>query len=376
MNLLHGIVSRAPVLCIYKPHPSPLYTGQFLNRNILRRHAIFRDTTHHSLSQSLDTRRSEVNPRDTVGPFTLGVPPTVSNGKKVPKWSELNTTGKVIRTTARTTNLGVILLGAGLSTLLIYSLTSELFSKNSPTVLYGDACEKIKTSLKVARYLHAPLTFHNNPPSAIRPRHRNRHVTSQIFVDSYGNEHMIMTFYVKGSPPSSMSPIDASYLESVANHGQEIWNSLSGSSLQDSVDWMRYTTEDLWNRARDAFKYVSGTPISSSPTNSSFQEEQQRQATKGASQPDERSVWNFAGIFKSLRGSKSGGGSEDVYTEDGRLFTEGEVHADLVRNSEGYFTFRYLLIDIPSTRDRNPLRVFVERGSGVRENEPVMRWNS
>lgn len=176
---------------------------------------------------------------------------------------------------------------------------------------------------------------------------------------------MIMTFYVKGSPPSSMSPIDASYLESVANHGQEIWNSLSGSSLQDSVDWMRYTTEDLWNRARDAFKYVSGTPISSSPTNSSFQEEQQRQATKGASQPDERSVWNFAGIFKSLRGSKSGGGSEDVYTEDGRLFTEGEVHADLVRvclctsikvqnihtypqNSEGYFTFRYLLIDIPS----------------------------
>lgn len=176
MNLLHGIVSRAPVLCIYKPHPSPLYTGQFLNRNILRRHAIFRDTTHHSLSQSLDTRRSEVNPRDTVGPFTLGVPPTVSNGKKVPKWSELNTTGKgeqcpitilqaeiierhsVIRTTARTTNLGVILLGAGLSTLLIYSLTSELFSKNSPTVLYGDACEKIKTSLKVPNLAFSSIT--------------------------------------------------------------------------------------------------------------------------------------------------------------------------------------------------------------------------
>ena len=54
-----------------------------------------------------------------------------------------------LRATARTTNLGVILLGAGLSALLIYSLTSELFSKNSATVLYGDACERIKASPKV-----------------------------------------------------------------------------------------------------------------------------------------------------------------------------------------------------------------------------------
>lgn len=61
---------------------------------------------------------------------------------------------KVMRTTARTTNLTVILLGAGLSALLIYSLTSELFSKNSPTVLYGDACERIKASPKV----HYPYT--------------------------------------------------------------------------------------------------------------------------------------------------------------------------------------------------------------------------
>lgn len=54
-----------------------------------------------------------------------------------------------MRTTARTTNLAVILLGAGLFALLGYSLTTELFSKNSPTVLYGDACERIKASSKV-----------------------------------------------------------------------------------------------------------------------------------------------------------------------------------------------------------------------------------
>ena len=63
------------------------------------------------------------------------------------------------------------------------------------------------------------------------------------------------------------------------------------------------------------------------------------------------------------------------------------------QNNEGYFVLRYLLIDIPSTcsevretlrfsgndvgtRDPNPVRVFVERAPGVRDNEPVMRWNS
>lgn len=55
----------------------------------------------------------------------------------------------VVRATARTTNLSVILLGAGLTAVLGYALISELFSNNSPTVLYGEACEKIKESPRV-----------------------------------------------------------------------------------------------------------------------------------------------------------------------------------------------------------------------------------
>ena len=52
----------------------------------------------------------------------------------------------VVRTTARTSNLLVILAGAGFSIVLIYALTSELFSPNSPTVLYDKACKLIKAS--------------------------------------------------------------------------------------------------------------------------------------------------------------------------------------------------------------------------------------
>lgn len=54
-----------------------------------------------------------------------------------------------MRSTARTTNLTVIVIGAGLTAMLAYALASELFARNSPTVLYGEACSKIKESDEV-----------------------------------------------------------------------------------------------------------------------------------------------------------------------------------------------------------------------------------
>lgn len=73
-----------------------------------------------------------------------------------------------------------------------------------------------------------------------------------------------------------------------------------------------------------------------------------------------------------------------------RLFRESSHES---QNDDGYFVFRYLLIDIPSmplfwslstnanasfldSEARNPVRVFVERAPGVRENEPIMRFTS
>ena len=137
-----------------------------------RWYATYRDTEPSVLSQSLDTKQRTVPSGDSVGPFRLGLAQSsLRKDEKVLKWSELSTGGKgtsfkncsflqlltyvsspVVRTTARTTNLTVILVGAGLSALLIYSLTTELFSKNSPTVLYGEACERIKASPKVCSY--------------------------------------------------------------------------------------------------------------------------------------------------------------------------------------------------------------------------------
>ena len=119
------------------------------------------------LSQALDQRQRGARREDSVGPFQLGLSQSSVGEGTTRKWSELSPKGKgqslhfvsvsrkfsnvisAMRATARTTNLTVILFGAGLTTVLVYALTSELFSKNSPTVLYNETCERINASSRV-----------------------------------------------------------------------------------------------------------------------------------------------------------------------------------------------------------------------------------
>lgn len=279
------------------------------------------------------------------------VGPSRRSGEKVKSWSELSTGGKAVRAAARTSNLAVILVGAGLSVMLVYALTSELFSTNSPTVLYGQACEKIKASPKVARYLHGPLLFHNNPPSLVRPRHRNSHVAAQIAVDSSGREHMYLTFFIQGSSPSGSPTSEVA---------------LSDMSWDDLVDKGYDLVDRARRSAQSAFRYLIGRTV---PPAS---ESESSQATEVTVREENKGVWSLAGLFSSLKGQSSGGGSSTSV----ETMLEGEVHAELIRNNDGYFVFRYLLVDMPNSRVRHPVRVFIERAPGVSEHEPVMRWGA
>ncbi|KAG1829230.1 hypothetical protein DFJ58DRAFT_719715 [Suillus subalutaceus] len=300
------------------------------------------DAASSLLSSALDQKQrgTRLNREDSVGPFTLGISQGSLKGKKVKQWSELSTGGKVIRTTQRTSNLAVILLGAGLSAVLIYALTSELFSRNSPTV---------------AKYLRAPLIFHNNPPSSTRPRHRHRHVSSQVAVDSSGREHMLLNFYVQGSSSAKSAQ------QADEEAGPSYIESLSSLTLDETIALAKEKLESIGQSAKRAFRYLSGdvapSPAPHPQLSTNDSQENERKQEKG--------MWSFAGLFSGLKGRRSG-----------VSWTEGEVHADLVRNDEGYFVFRYLLIDLPNSETRNPVRVFIERAPGVRENEPIMRFTS
>lgn len=364
---LHHLSSRLPL-------PTRSYfCPKSISVSVLhaRRYATHKDPVIPSslLSQALDQRHRAARRDDNVGPFQLGiVPPTPEEVGNVKKWSQLSAGGKVARATARATSLTVILFGAGLSAVLIYALTSELFSRNSPTVLYNEACEMIKSSPRVARYLPGPLMFHNNPPSSLRPRHRNHQVASQIVLDASGQEHLLLNFYVQSrasDPNPSTTSSDQSYVTSIGNwikHVSEI-----------SWDEAKETAESVSESAHRLVRYLAGKPEPARPRAATSVEET-KEKEKGK---EKGSWWGLAGVFGGLRNSLGGGVHEGVERSvDGRVWTDGEVHADLVKDADGYFRFRYILVDIPNSRTRNPIRVFVERSSDVRENEPVWRFTS
>ena len=323
------------------------------------------------LSSALDQKQRAARREDSAGPFTLGItPPRPDEVKPEKKWSELSVGEKgtshqlnvtetrsndiwfrhraVVRTTTRTTNLVVILAGAGLSVVLIYALTSELFSRNSPTVLYNKACELIKASPQVCRvhchcishpfsyetatqvhqYLQEPLIFHNHPPSLSRPRHRNHYVSSQIFVDSTGREHMLLNFYVQGRPPGATGPYyaeqeDESLVSRWTQKVQDAVISLREMSAEEMKEEAVKRSQRLVELSKELFKFLTGEEdATSTPQPVLVQEQRVEKEEKG---------WmsSVTGLFSGIKGaSRSGGSSSD--TSSGAVFAEGEVHADLV----------------------------------------------
>ncbi|KAL0578020.1 hypothetical protein V5O48_003970 [Marasmius crinis-equi] len=327
-----------------------------------RQYATNRDTVDPSrLSQSLDTRQQAFRTRESVGPFQLASS-SLNSTERVQKWSELSTAGKT-----RTSNLAVILVGAGFSAVLIYCLASELFSKNSPTVLYSAACERIMASPEIAKYLKGSLVFHTTPPSLERPRHRNHQVSSQIAFDQNNREHMFMHFYVEARSGSIVSD---SYYDRAENWIQDTTSRLSETSYEDMVQWAKDRSSATWERFQRSFKYLTGAPVSSStvPETSTSQ-------TDSAYQEPQSTMSQLTGIFSSLRRTTSSTSTPDT-RQTGQVYTEAEVHADFVRNNDGYFVCRYIMVNIPNSSTRSPIRIFVERGAGVRDNEPIMRWHS
>lgn len=140
-------------------------------------------------------------------------------------------------------------------------------------------------------------------------------------VDHNGQEHMIMTFFVQGRPDGeTVSVSELSYWERTTH-----WldNKTSNISFDNSVDWSKDAAKSLLDTTIRAFKYLSGDPLPPHvppPLNPSEGLNNSKQR--------ENSTWSFAGMFSSIRGPKN---SIKEGGLTGRRFTEGEVHADLIK---------------------------------------------
>ncbi|KAJ2920216.1 hypothetical protein MD484_g81, partial [Candolleomyces efflorescens] len=181
---------------------------------------------------------------------------------------------------------------------------------------------------------------------------------------------MILSFYVKGKAEGSSQDSDLSYLEVADQWVRNKADILPELQWDDAVKWSKESASNFWDQTIRAFKYLSGAPQPPATPTPAFERHERQEPQK-----KESSLWDFVGVFSGLRGpaSKTAGSATK---EDHRTFLDGDVHADLIRNKDGYFVFRYLLVDIPGSRDPNSVRVFVERAPGVRDNEPVMRFVS
>jgi import inner membrane translocase subunit TIM21 len=182
--------------------------------------------------------------------------------------------------------------------------------------------------VQVAKYLPGSLVFHNNPPSVLRPRHRNRHVSSQIVLDSSGREHMLLNFYVQANPHSLDQ--DASHFESASSWLKTTATTLSEISWQEARDWTVLQSQETVDSAKDLLRYLSGDPVSSKSRTSqvSIHVSQKPEIPSG-----KKGFWgNVTGLFGSLRGGGRKGPYEGTLDAGhGRVWEEGEVHADLVR---------------------------------------------
>ena len=155
---------------------------------------------------------------------------------------------------------------------------------------------------------------------------------------------MIMTFYVQGRPQGEIAPpLDSSYFKSMSEWVQDRLSGLSELSFDEVIAWSKQSGMNIWDKSIRAFKYLSGAPLPPMHVPSMPSPE-----TKDSARKEVTTIWSFAGVFSSLKRSKKTSNEKKSRQTGGRSFMEGEVHADLVKNKDGYFKFRYLLVDMPS----------------------------
>lgn len=97
----------------------------------------------------------------------------------------------------------VIVFGLGLTGLVIYAVSSEIYAPNSPTNLYEEAAELVKRSPEVNAILLQPIKTHAESTGS----RRARRVQGNVSIDKRtGRERMTIRFAVEGRAPESPEP--------------------------------------------------------------------------------------------------------------------------------------------------------------------------
>ena len=161
---------------------------------------------------------------------------------------------------------------------------------------------------------------------------------------------MFLHFYIQGSQPGTkVTDASEGHFNSMIHWTSDGLSRLSDMSFDDVVDGVRARAAGVAESSKALFRFLSGEPTTTPSPN------QPPTREPAPVEQESSSVWNFAGLFSSIKGKRRGDGLNEA---DERVFIEGEAHAELVRNDQGYFDFKDLVVEIPSTLSPHTRTVF------------------
>ena len=119
---------------------------------------------------------------------------------------QTETRGQKAKENAKTASYGmVIVVGVGVTCVVLYTVLKELFTGESPTALFQMASEKCVEHPQVQDLLGEPIKAFGEESR----RGRRRHVTSYPYVDEHGKKGIRVQFYLQGLRKRATAQIDA-----------------------------------------------------------------------------------------------------------------------------------------------------------------------
>ena len=119
---------------------------------------------------------------------------------------QTETKGQKAKENVKTASYGmVIVVGVGVTCIVLYTVLKELFSGDSPTALFQMASEKCVEHPQVQDLLGEPIKAFGEETR----RGRRRHVTSLAYVDEHGKKGIRVQFYLQGLRKRATAQIDA-----------------------------------------------------------------------------------------------------------------------------------------------------------------------
>lgn len=289
------------------------------------------------------------------GPTTIDK--MIGQGKA---WKDLKGGQKVARATVQTSRSALLLGGAAITLVLTYALTTELFAKNSPTVVFSDACKRVTNSGAIAKHLLPPYRYHTssafttsadfsplNPPARGR---RSRSVASITFTDERsGQEMMVLRFFVEARQKDHDVTLWDRTRQEVIEGSKWI-----GRKVVEGGEWLGEQLGLIEDETADSLRN-SETQATSSP---------QEQGTVGSAFSK---AWNFS--FGSLTGLARGstdslGKLTSPAVREPGTWSSGEVHAEMVKDENGTFQYKHMYVDVPNSSAVMRDRVWVIRKLG------------